>query len=41
MLEGIGQEIDHYASQAQMQDYVYAACIVGELHPRDILGDKY
>ena len=41
MLEGIGQEIDHYASQEQMQMYVYSACITGDLHPRDILGSAY
>mgnify|MGYP000120636220 CR=1 FL=1 len=41
MLTGIGQEIDSYASQEQMQDYVYAACIAGDLHPRDILGSAY
>ena len=41
MLTGIGQEIDSYASQEEMQMHVYSACIVGDLHPRDILGSAY
>ena len=41
MLTGIGHGIDSYASQEQMQDYVFAAVLAGDLHPRDILGADY